>query len=75
MKVIGQYKSRTDAEVAKGFLESAGIHANISSDDEGGMLPALGVQNGARLLVADEAEQQAKEILAQVDAAAKNDKS
>ena len=70
MKEVGHYNSRTEAEMAKGFLESAGIKAHVSIDDEGGLMPALGVQKGARLLVPSEMVEKAKTILAQIDNAA-----
>lgn len=63
MKVIAIFSSRAEAEMAQGFLTNMEIPSHVSADDEGGLHPALGAQAGAKLLVPDEFEQQALEIL------------
>ena len=69
MKLVKRYPNRHEPEMAKGFLETAGIKVHISMDDEGGLHPALGAQGGAQILVADPHHEQAMEILTQVDQA------
>lgn len=52
--VVGTFSSTTDAHLAKGRLDAAGIESMIRADNAGGMYPVLA---GAELLVrADDAE-------------------
>lgn len=52
---IKSYSNRTEAELTKNFLESRGIKAIVSADDEGGMNPwLLQATGGAKLLVKEE---------------------
>jgi hypothetical protein len=39
--VVATFRSRPDAEIAKGVLDEAGIESMIRSDDAGGMYPAI----------------------------------
>jgi len=61
--VIEKFTSRAEAELAAGLLESEGIEALILADDAGGLYPMLQFIRGVRLLVAQEDELQAREIL------------
>ena len=47
---VGVYRTRTDAEIAQGALEAAGIASFVSADDAGGAYP-FDLTGGARLLV------------------------
>lgn len=62
---VRTYNSRVEAEIGRGFLESNGIVASVSADDEGGMAPYpfQPAGTGIRLLVRKEDEQRAKEML------------
>ena len=61
---IKTYPDRTEAELAKGLLESKGVKAMVSADDAGGMNPALlWGTGGVRLLVKKNDVQMATEIL------------
>lgn len=54
MVEVGSYTTRSDAELAQGALEAAGITSVIAADDAGGTYP-FDLSGGARLLV-DEAD-------------------
>ena len=60
--VISTFPSVTDAEIAKGALDGAGIDSMIRADDAGGMYPTI---RGAQLLVRSEDVIEAREILNQ----------
>ena len=45
---VTTFRSMTDAQIAKGILDAAGIESMIRSDNAGGMYPAIA---GADLLV------------------------
>jgi len=51
---IKKYMNVFDAEVDKTLLDSIGIKSMVSSDDYGGMQPALQFSNGVRLIVREE---------------------
>ena len=51
---IATFATRTEAEIAQGLLESAGIEASVSADDAGGAFP-FALAGGVHLLV-DEAD-------------------
>jgi hypothetical protein len=58
---VGTYPTRSEAEIAKGALESAGIRATVESDDAGGAYPfSFG---GVRLLVDEADAEAAAEVL------------
>lgn len=59
---IQTYRTRPEAEIAKGFLESNGISASISADDAGGAYPCLSSEE-VKLLVTKENLEKAREIL------------
>jgi Putative prokaryotic signal transducing protein len=54
MVEVGSYATRSEAELAQGVLEAAGIPSVIAADDAGGAYP-FDLSGGARLLV-DEAD-------------------
>ena len=67
MKVIKEYPSKIDADIARGFLETEGIVVFISTDDRGGV---GGVSIGlkpAKLAVPDDDVERALDILNRVD--------
>ena len=49
------------------MLRSAGIDCVVSGDDVGGMRPDVGFVTGARLLVRELDEEDAKELIRQVE--------
>jgi len=63
MVVIKVFMNEVDAEIARGQLESEGIRTVISSDDAGGMVPALQPSEGVFLIVAPGDVKKAREIL------------
>ncbi|UCC94764.1 MAG: DUF2007 domain-containing protein [Candidatus Omnitrophota bacterium] len=69
--VIKTFPYRHDAELARGLLESEGIKAIISADDQAGYAPHLlstrGKKGMARLLVKKEDIEKAQEILKVLD--------
>ena len=63
MVVAATFPTRSDAEIAQGALEAAGIASVIESDDAGGAYP-FGLTGGARLLVDDPDADDAAAVLA-----------
>jgi len=61
---VKTFASRSDAELAKGILEAAGIRAVVSADDAGGMRPELAFSRGVSLLVESGEATRARELLA-----------
>jgi Putative prokaryotic signal transducing protein len=61
--VVGTFNTRTEADLAKGALESAGIESMVAADDAGGVQPGLWEGEGVRVLVNREDEESAREIL------------
>ena len=57
---VSTFRSTTDAQIAKGILDEAGIESLIRSDNAGGMYPAM---DGANLLVRAEDVARASEAL------------
>ena len=57
---VSTFRSVSDAQIAKGILDEAGIESMIRSDNGGGMLPAI---DGAELLVRAEDVERAAELL------------
>lgn len=53
MKLLKSFNNRTDAELAKSFLESNGIKSFIIADDIGKMYPAASIYWGVKLFVND----------------------
>ena len=60
--------SLVEAQLIVGMLQSNGINAAVSSDDAGGFDPQLRVTQGVRVLVADEDEPRARQLIAEADA-------
>jgi Putative prokaryotic signal transducing protein len=60
---IATFRTRTDAEVAQGVLESAEIDAWIAADDAGGAFP-FSLSGGARVLVEESDLEAAAKLLA-----------
>lgn len=61
--VIATYSTRRDAEVAKDYLDSAGIQAFVTADDAGGMHPELQRSQGVKLSVLGSAAREAHGVL------------
>lgn len=61
---VKTFANRPEAELARGMLEAAGIHAVVTADDAGGMRPELAFSRGVRLLVAVEEVERASTLLA-----------
>jgi hypothetical protein len=61
------FNSEIEALMAKEQLESEGIKCFISSDNEGGMMPALNMQAGVKLIVNEYNYERAVEILKAMD--------
>ena len=62
--VVQSYASRSEAELAKGALEAAGIPAMIQSDSVGGMREHLAWSGaGFKILVREEDVTDAREVL------------
>jgi len=62
--VLETFSNRIEAEMAAGLLEAEGIEAMVRADDAGGAYPMLQFVRGVRLMVAQEDEARAREILA-----------
>lgn len=63
---VNSYSSRTEAEIAKGLLESNGIKSVIISDDAGGMYPfPMASKFGVELKISEKDLVKAKELLDQ----------
>ena len=61
--VVARYHYRHQAEMAHGYLESAGVDAALLIDDAGGMDVGLAFVNPARLVVRDDDEERARSVL------------
>jgi hypothetical protein len=59
---IKTFSSRHEAELARGFLESNGVSAEVAGDDYGGIHPGLSFSTGVRLLVKAEDVEEAKSL-------------
>ncbi len=62
--VLETFSNRIEAEMAAGLLEAEGIEAMVVADDAGGAYPMLQFVRGVRLLVDQEDEARARDILA-----------
>lgn len=60
---VGFASSTVDAELMAGYLRSQGIHAVVSSDDAGGVEPALQTGSGVRVLVPHHQHTDARRML------------
>ncbi len=54
--------TRTEAELVRGLLESAGIPAWISTDDAGGVYP-FQLSDGARVMIREGGQDAAESVL------------
>lgn len=63
MKVVRVYSSLMDAQLAKLQLRGAGIDCDLPDEAAAGNFPSAASADGVRLLVADEDEERAREIL------------
>ena len=61
-RVVATFKYRHEAEVARSFLDMAGIESMIATDDAGGAYP--GALMEAKLIVREADEARAREVLA-----------
>lgn len=67
--VIGAtFMTRLEAELAKGYLESNGLKAVVTADDQGGMypFPMSPTPLGAMVLVSEKDLKAAKELLKEI---------
>ena len=69
MVVVREQMDRLDAETIAAFLRAQGIAATVSSDDAGGVLPALEEAHGVQVLVRKADEEQARRLLREQEAA------
>ncbi|HTW21193.1 MAG TPA: DUF2007 domain-containing protein [Mycobacteriales bacterium] len=60
---VGFAGSTVEAELMVGYLRSQGIHAVSSSDDAGGVEPALQTSSGVRVLVPHRQHAEARRAL------------
>ena len=63
-ETIAHFYYRHEAEIAKGFLDDAGIESLLLIDDAGGAQVGMALSNQARLVVADDDALRARELLA-----------
>lgn len=63
MVTIRVFNSRVEADLAKGLLESEGIPAHVSADDQGGLSPGMAYANGVTLKVDEEDAEEARKLL------------
>ena len=68
--VLKSYSLLNSADAAASCLNAHGIECLIRTDDCGGMLSALDLQEGIKLVVGAEDEQQAREMLSAMDTTA-----
>ena len=61
--IVARFHYRYEAELARGYLESAGVDSALLIDDAGGMDVGLAFVNPARLVVRDEDKQRARGVL------------
>lgn len=63
LATVATVTSRSEAELIRARLESAGIAASVHSDDAGGQYPNLS-QSGVRILVREDDLEEAEAVLA-----------
>ena len=61
--VVARFHYRYEAELARGYLESAGVDSALLIDDAGGMDVGLAFVNPARLVVREDDEERARSVL------------
>ncbi len=62
-KVIREYEKRYMVDEAKGLLDEAEVPSMITADDAGGSYPQIPFTSGYRILVQEEDEERAEEVL------------
>jgi hypothetical protein len=60
---VGTFIGRTQADLAAAHLRASGIEAEVRADDAGGAIPPLQLASGAKVLVSESNEADAREIL------------
>lgn len=61
--IVARFHYRHEAEMAHGYLESAGVNSILQIDDAGGMDVGLAFVNPARIVVRVEDEERARQVL------------
>jgi len=61
--IVARFHYRHEAELAHGYLESAGVNSMLHIDDAGGMDVGLAFVNPARIVVRVEDEERARQVL------------
>ncbi len=61
--IVARFHYRHEAELARGYLESAGVDSILHIDDAGGLEVGLSFVNPARLVVRAEDEERARRVL------------
>ncbi len=61
--IVARFHYRHEAEMAHGYLESAGVNSILLIDDAGGMDVGLAFVNPARIVVRVEDEERARQVL------------
>ena len=61
--VVARFHYRHEAELAHGYLESAGVDSALHIDDAGGMDVGLAFVNPARIVVRAEDVERARQVL------------
>ncbi len=65
--VLKIFQNDLEANTARTFLDEAGIYSFISSDNYGGMMPALSHSEGIKLIVNSEDFEKSVDILKAMD--------
>jgi hypothetical protein len=60
---IREFVNRTEAELIRGLLESAGISAWLATDDAGGLYPSFDLTAGVRVMIRESDRQAAESVL------------
>lgn len=63
--ILATYTARRDAEIARDYLDDAGIRAFVRADDAGGMHPQLQRAHGVKLVGMRGVAPRAREVLAE----------
>ncbi len=64
--IVARFHYRHEAELAHGYLETAGVESALQIDDAGGMDVGMAFVNPARLVVRVEDESRVRDILIDV---------
>ena len=64
--IVARFHYRHEAELAHGYLETAGVESALLIDDAGGMDVGMAFVNPARLVVRVEDESRARDVLTDV---------